>query len=111
MKKKAIPFIVSATIFLTGCIFAVVGAFNNSGYGYGNLPETDLFDISDEDVGTDFRGSLYAEESSIFALSDTKNGTLYAIAVSQDHTDETGNELVFAFDVPKSSDRSFSDAS
>ena len=110
MKKKAIPSIVSAIIFLTGCIFAVVGAFKNSGYGYGNLPETDLFDISDEDVGTDFRGSLYAEESSIFALSDTKNGTLYAIAVPQDHTDEIGKELVFAFDVPKSSDRDFSDA-
>lgn len=98
MGKKLIPLIITAVIFLAGCITAVVGIAVNSG-AFSKYPLLDPFNISDEDVGKTFSGKLYADA---MPVEDTGNGRLYLLLIV-DGTYEDFTELVImCADVPRS---------
>ncbi len=108
MKKKIIPLIISALIFLTGCITAIVGTFLNSGTVQA-YPEIDPFNITDDDVGKTFTASVYSD---VMYTDDTENGSLFLMWIYSTNTDDSdmlavGSEdddtlMVMGFDVPKS---------
>lgn len=60
MKKKIIPLIISAVIFLSGLVTTIIGIAHNNGTVH-NYPELDLFSITDEDVGKTFTASVYSD--------------------------------------------------
>lgn len=96
MKKKFIPFIISAAMFLTGLVITIVGAIHNSGI-VQNYPEIDLFNISESDIGETFSGSEYAD---VMYIEDTEKGALYLLWVYNSKDDM--DLMVIGFDVPKS---------
>lgn len=108
MKEKIIPLIISAVIFLAGCITAIIGASVDSG-GVQTYPKLDPFNITDEDVGKTFTASVYSD---VMYADDTENGSLFLIWIYSTNTDDSdmmavGSEdddslMVIAFDVPKS---------
>ena len=108
MKRKIIPLIISAVIFLAGCITTIVGVSMDSG-SVQTYPELDLFNITDEDVGKTFTASVYSD---VMYADDTENGSLFLIWIYSTNTDDSdmlavGCEdndslMVIAFDVPKS---------
>ncbi len=107
-KKKIIPLIISAVIFLAGCITAIIGANLNSG-NVQTYPTLDPFDITDEDVGKTFTASVYSD---VMYTDDTENGSLFLMWIYSTNVDDSdllavGSEdddslMVIGFDVPKS---------
>ena len=102
MKKKIIPLIISAAIFISGLVTTLVGIPQNSGT-VPEYPEIDLFSISDDDVGKTFSGSHYTD---IMEAGETKRGSLYLLWIYS----EEGDLMVIGFDVPKSACGIFEDA-
>ncbi|MBR4112748.1 MAG: linear amide C-N hydrolase [Ruminiclostridium sp.] len=108
MKSKIIPLIISAAIFLAGCITAIIGASVDSGV-VQTYPKLDPFNITDEDVGKTFTASVYSD---VMYADDTENGSLFLIWIYSTNTDDSdmmavGSEdndslMVIGFDVPKS---------
>jgi len=98
MKKKLIPIIIAAVIFIAGCITTIVGAVKNSDAANSALPALDPFNISDEDVGKAFSGNVYAD---IMYVEDTDNGALYLLWLYSSAEDDC-DMMVMGFDVPKS---------
>ena len=107
-KKKIIPLIISAVIFLAGCITAIVGASMDSGK-VQTYPTLDPFSITDEDVGKTFTASVYSD---VMYADDSENGSLYLMWIYSTNVDDSdllavGSEdddslMVIGFDVPKS---------
>ncbi len=107
-KKKIIPLIISAVIFLAGCITAIIGANLNSG-NVQTYPTLDPFSITDEDVGKTFTASVYSD---VMYTDDTESGALFLMWIYSTNVDDSdlmavGSEtedslLVMGFDVPKS---------
>ncbi len=107
-KQKIIPLVISAVIFLAGCITAIIGASMDSG-AVQTYPEFDPFNITDEDVGKTFTASVYSD---IMYTDDTENGSLFLMWIYSTNTDDSdtlavGSErddslMVMGFDVPKS---------
>lgn len=107
-KKKIIPLIISAVIFLAGCITAIVGASIDSGT-VQTYPTLDPFNITDEDVGKTFTASIYSD---VMYTDDTENGALFLMWIYSTNVDDSdllavGSEdddslMVIGFDVPKS---------
>ncbi|MBQ8195825.1 MAG: linear amide C-N hydrolase [Oscillospiraceae bacterium] len=108
MKKKIIPLIISAVIFLSGLVTTIIGIAHNNGTVH-NYPELDLFSITDEDVGKTFTASVYSD---VMYADDTENGSLFLMWIYSTNTDDSdmlaiGSEdddslMVIGFDVPKS---------
>lgn len=108
MKEKIIPLIISAAIFLAGCITAIIGASVDSGV-VQTYPKLDPFNITDEDVGKTFTASVYSD---VMYADDTENGSLFLMWIYSTNTDDSdmlavGSEdddslMVIDFDVPKS---------
>ena len=98
MKKKMIPLIISAIIFISGFVTTIIGIVKNSGVTYSNLPTLDLFSISDEDVGKMFSSNVYSD---IMYIEDTENGALYLMWMYSSLEDDC-DLMVIGFDVPKS---------
>ncbi len=108
MKKKLIPLFISAVIFISGCVTAVIGIAQNNGTT-PDYPELDLFNISDEDVGKTFSAGVYTD---VMYTDDTEKGALYLLWIYSTNTDDSdfmavGGEteesglMVIGFDVPK----------
>lgn len=97
MKKKLIPLIISAIIFISGLVTVIVGTTKNNGT-FTNLPVIDPFSISDADAGTLFSGSAYVD---VMYIDETENGSLYLLWIYSS-TDEDRDLMVMGFDVPKS---------
>ena len=106
MKKKLIPLIISAVIFLSGGVMTIVGAVKNSGVTYSALSELDPFSVSEEDVGKTFNGNVYAD---IMHVEDTENGALYLLWLYSSPDDDC-DLMVMGFDVPKSAAHIFENA-
>ena len=104
MKKKIIPVIISAVIFLAGCITTVIGVIRNSGTT-PDYPEIDLFSISESHVGKTFSGSHYAD---LMEVGETERGSLYLLWVYSEEDDS--KVMVIGFDVPKSDCGIFAEA-
>ncbi len=108
MKKKLIPIIISAVIFIVGCITTIVGTAQNSG-AVQSYPELDIFNITDEDIGKTFSAGVYTD---VMYTDDTENGALYLLWIYSTNYRDTelmvvGDEndsslMVIGFDVPKS---------
>ncbi len=96
MKKKIIPLIISAAIFLTGLVVTIAGIAQNSGT-VRSYPELDLFSISDKDAGKTFSGSVYTD---VMYVEDTEKGALYLLWVYSS-TEDDADLMVIGFDVPK----------
>lgn len=95
MKKKIIPLIISAVIFLSGLVTTIIGIAQNNGAVH-NYPELDLFNISDEDVGKTFSASVYTD---VMDVDDTEGGTLYLMIV---YGSEDDSVMMIGADVPHS---------
>lgn len=116
MKKKIIPLIISAVIFIAGCVTAVIGVAQNSGT-VNAYPELDLFGITDEDVGKNFSASIYTD---VMYVDDTEKGSLYLLWIYSTNYEDSdlvvvGEEndsslMVMGFDVPKSVLRVYEEA-
>jgi len=107
-KKKIIPLIISALIFLAGCITTIVGVSIDNGT-VQTYPTFDPFNITDEDVGKTFTADVYSD---VMYIDDTKNGSLFLMWIYSTNIDDSdllavGSEnedslMVIGFDVPKS---------
>ena len=84
-KKKIIPLIISAVIFLAGFITAIIGASMDSGK-MQTYPTLDPFNISDEDVGKTFTASVYSD---VMYTDDTEKGSLYLMWIYSTNTDDS----------------------
>lgn len=104
MKKKIVPVIISAVLFLTGLVITIVGAVCNS-ETIPNYPEINLFNISESNVGKTFSGSHYVD---IMEAGETEMGSLYLLWVYSEENDS--EVMVIGFDVPKSACGIFADA-
>ena len=104
--KKKIPLIISAIIFIAGCVTTITGAIRSSG-ARCFLPALDLFSISEDDVGKRFGAGVYA---GILRMEDTENGALYVLMIYNDPDAEQPECTVMAFDIPASSARAFEKA-
>ncbi len=102
MKKKIIPLIISAAIFLAGLVTIIIGVSQNSGT-VPEHPEIDLFSISENHVGKTFNGSHYVD---VMEAGETERGTLYLLWIYSEEDDL----MVIGFDVPKSACGIFEDA-
>lgn len=99
MKKKRIPLIITAIIFLAGAVTIILGIAVNNG-SFSKYPKIDIFSISDEDVGKTFSGGIYSDN---MPMEDTENGTLFLAWVYENPPDEEVNKcVIMCFDVPKS---------
>ena len=98
MKKKMIPLIISAIIFISGCVTAIVGAVKNSDIYYDALPSLDIFSISDEDVGKMFSGEAYIEP---MYVEDTEDGVFYLFWIYNEPLSEDSDFIVMGFEIPK----------
>ncbi|MBO5266037.1 MAG: linear amide C-N hydrolase [Ruminiclostridium sp.] len=107
-KKKLIPIIISAVLFLAGCIITIIGVSISKGT-VNTYPELDPFNITDEDVGKTFSASIYTD---VMYMDDTEIGSLYLLWIYSTNTDDSdfltvGGEteesglMVIGFDVPK----------
>ena len=68
MKKKIIPIIISAIIFLVGCITAIIGAIIvNKGEAH-LCPELDVFSITDNSIGKVFSCTMQEGEEKTESL-------------------------------------------
>lgn len=104
MKKKIIPVIISAVLFLTGLVITIVGAVCNN-ETVPNYPEIDLFNISESDVGKTFSGSHYVD---MLEAGETEIGSLYLLWIYSKEDDS--EVMVIGFDVPKSACEIFEEA-
>ena len=104
--KKKIPLIISAIIFIAGCVTTITGAIRSSG-ACSFLPALDLFRISEDDVGKRFGAKVYVD---ILRMEDTENGALYVLMIYNDPDAEQPECTVMAFDIPASSARAFEKA-
>ncbi len=102
MKKKIIPLIISAAVFIAGLVTTIVGVSQNSGT-VPEYPEINLFSISENDVGKTFSGSHYVD---VMHADDTGIGSLYLLWVYS----EEDELMVIGFDVPKSACGIFEEA-
>lgn len=108
MKKKIIPIIISAVIFLAGCITTIAGAAIDGGTA-SCYPKLDPFNITDEDVGKTFSGEIFSD---VLYVDDTERGSLYLLWIYSSNYEDSdlmvvGSEnddslMVIGFDVPKS---------
>lgn len=108
-KKKIIPLIISAVIFLAGLITVIVGAILNSGGTVQSYPELDPFNITDEDVGKTFSADVYSD---VMYTDDTESGALFLMWIYSTNVDDSdlmavgskgeNSLIVMGFDVPKS---------
>lgn len=105
MKKKIIPFVISAVLFIAGCITAIVGFAHNSGT-VSTYPELDLFNITDDDVGKTFSGSVYTD---IMYIETSQNGEFYLLWI-YGSADDNADLMVIGFDVPKDASEIFEEA-
>lgn len=96
MKKKIIPLVVSAVLFIAGCITAIIGFVQNSGTA-AIYPELDLFNITDDDVGKTFSGSVYTD---IMYVETSQNGEFYFLWI-YGSADDNADLMVIGFDAPK----------
>lgn len=108
MKKKYIPLMITALLFLAGCITAIVGASLNSG-NIQTSPRLDPFNITDEDVGKTFSVDIYND---ISYANEQENGALFHMIIYSTNVDKydlmvVGSEgedslMVIGFQIPKS---------
>lgn len=106
MKKKIIPIIISAVLFIIGCVTTIIGVLQNSGVAADSLPTLDPFSISDKDVGKTFSGNVYSD---IMYAGDTDDGALYLLWMYSSLDDDC-EFMVMGFDVPKSVDYIYDNA-
>lgn len=98
MKKKLIPLIISAVLFLAGCGSIIVGIFVNNG-AFSKYPELDPFSISDADVGKTFSGRLFAGSQ---LIETNEDGRLYLLNILASTDEESADVTVMCCDVPLS---------
>lgn len=88
MKKKIIPIIISAIIFLVGCITAIIGAIIvNKGEAH-LCPELDVFSITDNSIGKVFSCTMQEGEE--------KNGEPFAFWIYTTNYEDNDFYLTYA---------------
>lgn len=104
MKKKFIPLIISAVLFLAGCATIVVGIGKNNGE-YIGYPELDLLELSDEDVGKTFTNKQNAEMIGAQAIGK-KTDYIMQIWEGAD-VEAPDRQIIIYFDVPRNAGDKF----
>lgn len=108
MSKKKIAAIVMSIIFIiSGIIPLTIGIIRKNNSHTENLPVLDRFNLSEEDVGKEFRGTLAAMP---FLTEQTDKGSLYLMCYELDENDENSEFIFLGFDVPDSSELAFNTA-
>lgn len=103
-KRKLISLIITALIFIVGCVFLILGILNNGGNSE-KLPSLNPFDISEKDAGKRFSGSVKAD---FMELEQDGDNTKYILFICDDFSAEDAEEVIMVFDIPnKLSDKVF----
>lgn len=103
-KRKLISLIITAVIFIVGCVFLILGILNNGGNSE-KLPSLNPFDISEKDAGKRFSGSVKAD---FMELEQDGDNTEYILFICDDFSAEDAEEVIMVFDIPnKLSDKVF----
>lgn len=95
-KRKLISLIITAVIFIVGCIFLILGILNNGGNSE-KLPSLNPFDISEKDAGKRFSGSVKAD---FMELEQDGDNTEYILFICDDFSAEDAEEVIMVFDIP-----------
>ncbi len=95
-KRKLISLIITAVIFIVGCVFLILGILNNGGNSE-NLPSLNPFDISEKDAGKRFSGSVKAD---FMELEQDGDNTEYILFICDDFSAEDAEEVIMVFDIP-----------
>ena len=88
MKKKIIPIIISAIIFLVGCITAIIGAIIVNKGEAQLCPELDVFSITDNSIGKVFSCTMQEGEE--------KNGEPFAFWIYTTNYEDNDFYLTYA---------------
>ena len=84
-KKKITAIVISIIIIISGIIPLIIGIIREKNNQMGNLPVLDHFNISEEDVGKEFRGNI---ESMPFLTEKTDDTTLFLMCYVEDENIE-----------------------
>ncbi len=95
-KRKLISLIITAVIFIVGCVFLILGILNNGGNSE-KLPSLNPFDISEKDAGKRFSGSVKAD---FMELEQDGDNTKYILFICDDFSAEDAEEVIMVFDIP-----------
>ena len=95
-KRKLISLIITAVIFIVGCVFLILGILNNGGNSE-KLPSLNPFDISEKDAGKRFSGSVKAD---FMELEQDGDNTEYILFICDDFSAEDAEEVIMVFDIP-----------
>lgn len=95
-KRKLIILIITAVIFIVGCVFLILGILNNGGNSE-KLPSLNPFDISEKDAGKRFSGSVKAD---FMELEQDGDNTKYILFICDDFSAEDAEEVIMVFDIP-----------
>ncbi len=106
-KKKITAIVISIIFIISGIIPLTIGIIRKNNGQAENLPVLDQFNISEEDVGKEFRGTLPAIP---FSTEQTDKGTLYLMCYEEYENDEISGYVFLGFDVPDSSELAFNTA-
>lgn len=106
-KKKITAIVISIIIIISGIIPLIIGIIREKNNQMGNLPVLDHFNISEEDVGKEFCGTLAAMP---FLTEQTDKGSLYLMCYELDENDENSDFVFLGFEVPDSSELAFNTA-
>lgn len=106
-KKKITAIVISIIIIISGIIPLTIGIIKEKNNQIEKLPVLDQFNISEEDVGKEFRGTL---EAILFPTEQTDNGSLYLMCYAVNENDENSEFIFLGFDVPDSSELAFNTA-
>ncbi|MBR3971099.1 MAG: hypothetical protein IKJ87_08480, partial [Ruminococcus sp.] len=106
-KKKITAIVISIIFIISGIITLTIGIIRENNSRTENLPVLDQFNISEEDVGKEFRGTLAAMP---FLTEQTDKGLLYLMCYELDENDENSDFVFLGFEVPDSSELAFNTA-
>ncbi len=106
-KKKITAIVISIIFIISGIITLTIGIIRENNSRTENPPVLDQFNISEEDVGKEFRGTLAAMP---FLTEQTDKGLLYLMCYVEDENDENSDFVFLGFEVPDSSELAFNTA-
>ncbi|MBR3760713.1 MAG: hypothetical protein IKK47_06980, partial [Ruminococcus sp.] len=84
-KKKITAIVISIIFIISGIITLTIGIIRENNSRTENLPVLDQFNISEEDVGKEFRGNI---ESMPFLTEKTDDSTLFLMCYVEDENIE-----------------------
>lgn len=106
-KKKITAIVISILFIISGIIPLIIGIIREKNNQVENLPVLNHFNISEEDVGKEFRGNLKAMP---FLTEKTDDSTLFLMCYIEDENIEDGEYVYIGLEVSDSSKLAFKSA-